>query len=180
MEPTISTPTYQGFGETRVPMPPSEIQCDWCCDMATSKIIEPCSLDGVAYACVVHGTEWYPHLFPESDTTPIEEIVEEAGVPTVLAEWELEIMRPIWEGVSLVKEPTTAEGILGMVLDPSETELAKRRLSGTPRPWYPLMGHREGLRRNDPVTLASALFILALEGGTAHRSDVLTVGGLFS
>lgn len=38
----------------------------------------------------------------------------------------------------------------------------------TPRPWYPLVGHREGLRSNDLVTLASALFILSLEGGTAH------------
>ena len=40
----------------------------------------------------------------------------------------------------------------------------------TPRPWYPLVGHREGLRMNNPVTLASAIFILSLEGGTAHQS----------
>lgn len=37
-----------------------------------------------------------------------------------------------------------------------------------PRPWYPLVGHRRGLRANDLVTLASAFVILANEGGTAH------------
>lgn len=36
------------------------------------------------------------------------------------------------------------------------------------RPWYPLVGHRQGLRRNDMTTLASALWILGNEGGTAH------------
>lgn len=35
-------------------------------------------------------------------------------------------------------------------------------------PLYPLYGHREGLRRNCTVTLASALWLLALAGGTAH------------
>jgi hypothetical protein len=40
------------------------------------------------------------------------------------------------------------------------------------RPWYPIMGHREGLRMNDLVTLASAFSILALEGGTAHMSEI--------
>ncbi len=39
------------------------------------------------------------------------------------------------------------------------------------RPWYPLVGHRRGLRANDLGTLASALWVLALEGGTAHVSD---------
>jgi hypothetical protein len=39
-----------------------------------------------------------------------------------------------------------------------------------PRPWYPLVGHRSGLRANDLVSLASAFFVLALEGGTAHMS----------
>jgi hypothetical protein len=43
------------------------------------------------------------------------------------------------------------------------------------RPWYPLVGHRDGLRRNDMITLASALFILALEGGTAYMSTDLVV-----
>jgi hypothetical protein len=38
------------------------------------------------------------------------------------------------------------------------------------RPWYPLMGHRAGLRANDLNTLGSALWLLALEGGTAHLS----------
>lgn len=41
----------------------------------------------------------------------------------------------------------------------------------TRRPWYPLVGHRQGLRANDLVTLASALWVLALEGGTAHLSS---------
>ena len=41
-------------------------------------------------------------------------------------------------------------------------------------PWYPLVGHRPGLRMNDLSTLASAIFILALEGGTAHQSLDLT------
>jgi hypothetical protein len=40
------------------------------------------------------------------------------------------------------------------------------------RPWYPLVGHRRGLRSNDLVALASALWILALEGGTAHVAPV--------
>lgn len=38
------------------------------------------------------------------------------------------------------------------------------------RPWYPLVGHRVGLAANSPVALASAFWILANEGGTAHRS----------
>lgn len=151
--------------ETRVPLAPSEIQCDWCCGMATSKIIDECAHQGFQYACAAHGTEWYPHLFPESDAAPIEEIVEEAGVPTVLAEWELEIMRPIWEGVSLVKtwlgQEITAD------LFEHEDDKTKRRLRSV-RPWYPLIGHREGLRMNDLVTLASALFVECLERGAVQ------------
>jgi hypothetical protein len=42
-------------------------------------------------------------------------------------------------------------------------------------PWYPLYGHRSGLRANDPVSLASAFWIMALEGGTAHLSTDLIV-----
>jgi hypothetical protein len=39
-------------------------------------------------------------------------------------------------------------------------------------PWYPLVGHRQGLRANDLVTLSSAFWLLMNEGGTAHRPDV--------
>lgn len=45
------------------------------------------------------------------------------------------------------------------------------------RPWYPLQGHRDGLRRNDLVSLASALFVLSLEGGTAHHGHCNGVAG---
>jgi hypothetical protein len=148
--------------ETRIPLAPSEIQCDWCCGTATSKIVDECAHQGFQYACTVHGTEWYPHLFPESDATPIEKIVEEAGVPTVLAEWELEIMRPIWEGVSLVKVADHDGDVPEMIT-------AWRRCNAqTLRPWYPLVGHREGLGRNDLVTLASALFVECLERGAVQ------------
>ena len=37
-----------------------------------------------------------------------------------------------------------------------------------PLPRYPLMSHRKGLRKNDLTYLASAFWILALEGGTAQ------------
>lgn len=33
------------------------------------------------------------------------------------------------------------------------------------RPWYPLVGHRQGLRANDLTTLASALWVECLERG---------------
>ena len=39
-------------------------------------------------------------------------------------------------------------------------------------PWYPIMGHREGLRMNDLVTLHSAFVILGYHGGTAHVSEI--------
>lgn len=99
-----------------------KIECEWCWRPAAWKITDPFSID---YACTAHGTEWFPELFPESDTAPIECIVRDACSP------------------------------VGTVQD-------------VQRPWYPLVGHREGLRANDLVSLASALFILALEGGTAH------------
>lgn len=38
-------------------------------------------------------------------------------------------------------------------------------------PWYPLVGHRDGLRANDLVTLASAFWIYALETGTLYQND---------
>lgn len=134
--------------ERRVSLPPSKIQCDWCCEMATSKIIDEMAYQGHQFACTMHGTEWYPHLFPESDAAPIESIIAE-----------------ITGRVSLVKIHTD-----GPV---PEWDLQERRVNGKGRtryPWYPLVGHRSGLRANDMISLASALFILALEGGTAHMS----------
>ena len=124
------TPT--GYGETRE-INLSKIQCDWCYGTpAAWKINEPCSLDGVAYACTMHGTEWYPHLFPESETDSIETII--ASIPD---------RNPVGTDPDMIK-----------------------------RPYYPLIGHRDGLRANDLVTLASAFWILALEGGTAIRAQV--------
>lgn len=132
------------FGETRIPLPPSEIQCDWCCEMATSKIIDRYAYQGHQFACVVHGTEWYPHLFPESDTTPIETIIAEIPV-----------------GVTLAKSTDT---------NPLPYQSAMVAGHRNPLPWYPLHGHRPGLRANDLITLHSAFVILAMEGGTAHMS----------
>ena len=111
----------------------AKIECDWCYGTpAAWKITDPHSLDGYANACTAHGTEWYPHLFPESDLTPIETII--ASIPD---------RNPVGTDPDMIK-----------------------------RPYYPLMGHREGLRANDLVTLASAFWILALEGGTAIPPQV--------
>lgn len=113
----------------------AKVECDWCYGTpAAWKINDVHSLDGYANACTAHGTEWYPHLFPESDVTPIEEII--ASIP----------VQP---------EPKIRFSPVGVTRN-------------TPRPWYPLVGHRSGLRMNDLVTLASAFAILKLEGGTAH------------
>lgn len=98
----------------------SKIQCTWCSDLGVWKITDPWSTE---YACTMHGTEWWPDLFPEPDT---ECMIEPERVSPV-----------------------------GVRTEPR-------------RPWYPLVGHRSGLKANDLVTLASALFVLALEGGTAH------------
>lgn len=157
MSTTNPYPVTSMITETRVPLSPSDTQCDWCCEMATSKIIDECALQGFQYACTVHGTEWYPHLFPESDVTPIESIIAEIN-----------------SRVSLVKElPGATEVMIHFAANPSESRLAKRRSNArTLRPWYPLVGHRDGLRRNDLVTLGSALFVLALEGGTQYLADV--------
>lgn len=46
----------------------------------------------------------------------------------------------------------------------SQSQSAKR----TVYPWYPLAGHREGLRANDMISLHSAFVIIAFHGGTAH------------
>lgn len=55
--------------------------CDWCYaeSPATYKITDPHSLNGVAYACHAHGTEWFPEAFPPvsltkvTDRTPVTE-----------------------------------------------------------------------------------------------------------
>lgn len=108
-----------------------KVTCNWCYGVAAPwKIID--SLGWTDYACTVHGTEWFPQLFPESDTTPLVDIV-----------WPYGEGRPNPIGVDT---------------------------PDTPVPWYPIMSHRKGLRMNDPVTLASAFSILALEGRTAHLS----------
>ena len=39
-------------------------------------------------------------------------------------------------------------------------------------PRHPLYSHRDSLRRNNLVALHSALVIVALVGGTAHRGPV--------
>lgn len=51
---------------------------------------------------------------------------------------------------------------------PTTTTEQGPKIMAPRRPWYPLVGHRKGLYANDLVTLASALWVLALEGGTAH------------
>lgn len=120
----------------------AKIECDWCYGTpAAWKITDEFGYSN--NACTVHGTEWFPDVFPESDTTPIESIIAE-----------------ITGRVSLVK--SDHDGYV------PEWIMAKRRLSRTVRPWYPLVGHRDGLRANDLISLASALFVLALEGGTAY------------
>lgn len=98
--------------------------CSWCYSEESAPWVVNDGF-GPEYVCTVHGTEWFPGAFPESDTAPIECIVRDMCSP------------------------------VGHVVD-------------TPRPWYPLVGHRDGLRANDLVSLASAFWILALEGGTAH------------
>lgn len=61
----------------------------------------------------------------------------------------------------------------GVSLDkiPGQGHTSRHATEPAPRlPYYPLVGHRAGLRRNDLGTLASALWILANAGGTAHMS----------
>jgi hypothetical protein len=121
-------------------------QCAWCCQPAQWEVADDFGAD---QACTLHGTEWFPAQFPESDPTPIEAIVEAIPDP-----------------VSLVK--TYVQHHNRTV---SEFGLSyRRRRSVQPAPWYPLEGHRKGLRMNDPVTLFSAFMILAIEGRTAHRT----------
>lgn len=48
-----------------------------------------------------------------------------------------------------------------------------QRQSRLPR--YPLYGHRDSLRRNNLIALHSALVIVALNDGTAHRGPITTV-----
>lgn len=58
---------------------------------------------------------------------------------------------------------------------PWETETLERSCGGVrpnALPLRPLCTHRDGLRRNDLITLASALFIISLHGGTGHRAPI--------
>ena len=65
-------------------------------------------------------------------------------------------------GVSLAK-PSDCPGFTE-----SEARLASRRTDRRRSPWYPLDGHREGLRMNDLFTLQSAFSILGYVGATAY------------
>lgn len=163
------------YGETReVNM--SKTQCDWCWESATWKIIEPCSLDGYANACTVHGTEWYPHLFPESDVTPVETIIgtiQSRFTLDCLTCGKIEITEGPWsETVVRCKDCTKPPVSLVKSTDTNPLPYQSAMVAGHPNPlpWYPLHGHRPGLRANDMITLHSAFVILAMEGGTAHPS----------
>lgn len=59
-----------------------------------------------------------------------------------LAEWERDLLQ--------VRAPRV-----------DERELERRRRAQRSAPWYPLDGHRRGLKANDPVSLGSALAIVA-------------------
>lgn len=56
--------------------------------------------------------------------------------------------------------PLTLDKITDMDPTPASTPRTQDR-----RPWYPLVGHRSGLRRNDLTVLASALWVECLERG---------------
>lgn len=59
----------------------------------------------------------------------------------------------------------------GVTLDkiqPNDIRHAPGVNVATPRPLYPLVGHRAGLRANDLVSLASALWIEANERGASE------------
>lgn len=60
----------------------------------------------------------------------------------------------------------------GHVVRSSQSQTAKQVW-----PWYPLAGHREGLKANDLVTLHSAFVIIAMEGGTVEMT--MTPGTTF-
>jgi hypothetical protein len=155
----VSTTTVYPVMSRRVQ--PDKVACDWCWLPATWKINDEHSLAGYANACTAHGTEWFPSLFPGSDRTPIESII--SAIP-VLTEWEADLVAGR-HPVSLIKVHDQ-----DMVAASADWHLAKRHAQ-TSTPWYPLVGHREGLRSNDLITLASAFWILALEGGTAHLTS---------
>ena len=65
-------------------------------------------------------------------------------------------------GMCMVAQP--GEAALATHWDTCQPTPAKRSRT----PWYPLQGHREGLHRNDLITLHSAFAIMAMAGGTAH------------
>lgn len=71
--------------------------------------------------------------------------------------------------VSLSKRSDGSDSNLSPAAQEADRRVTRVTLRGR-CPWYPLAGHRSGLRANDPVSLASAFMILALEGATAHMS----------
>lgn len=142
-----------------------KVPCDWCYAPATWKIVDELgAYQGYANACTAHGREWYPEAFPESDTTPVEPTTERYTC-----------------GICLVDQHTWSALDAHWDTDCQPTETARVSPVGVKAtfkyPWYPLMAHRDGLRRNDPGTLASALFIVSLEGGTAHHGHCNGVAG---
>lgn len=62
---------------------------------------------------------------------------------------------PTSVGVSLAKRT----GCYALALAPEGLLTARRRRTGVLVPWYPIAGHRQGLRRNDLNTLWSSLVI---------------------
>lgn len=62
---------------------------------------------------------------------------------------------PTSVGVTLAKRTDC----YALVLEPEGLLSARRRRSRVLVPWYPIAGHRQGLRRNDLNTLWSSLVI---------------------
>ena len=128
----------------------AKIQCAWCCDQAKWKITDQWSTE---YACTAHGAEWWPELFPVEFTS------------TCLTCKTVKIIEGPWNETFAYCADCAAR------VSPVGVKATFKY------PWYPLMAHRDGLRRNDPGTLASALFIVSLEGGTAHHGSCNGVAG---
>jgi hypothetical protein len=73
-------------------------------------------------------------------------------------------------GVSLAKI-TDDPSHPGLQLASANADFAlAKRHANRRQPWYPLAGHREGLRANDMISLHSAFVILSYHGGTAHQA----------
>jgi hypothetical protein len=71
-------------------------------------------------------------------------------------------------GVSLAK---ITDNLTDWEIDLLAT-LPKQTAKRTVYPWYPLVGHREGLRMNDPITLHSAFVVISYHGGTVHQTPI--------